>query len=58
MIKVNEDKELVKEIMQKIKDNGGHCPCKLIKTENTKCMCKEFREQESGWCGCNLYFKF
>ena len=62
MIKVNDNKELVKEIMQKIKDNGGHCPCKLIKTDNTKCMCKEFREQIAdpnfeGYCHCMLYYK-
>lgn len=25
--------------------------------DDTKCMCKEFREQESGWCHCGLYYK-
>ena len=46
MIKVNDDKELVTEIRQKLKDNKGYCPCRLQKTPDTKCMCKEFREQE------------
>ena len=57
MIKVNEDKELVAEIRQKLKKNGGYCPCRLQKTPDTKCMCKEFREQEEGECHCGLYVK-
>ena len=39
------------------KDNGGYCPCRLQKTPDTKCMCKEFREQEEGECHCGLYVK-
>lgn len=27
-----------------VKSNDGYCPCSLIKNEDTKCMCKEFRE--------------
>jgi ferredoxin-thioredoxin reductase catalytic subunit len=56
-ISVNPDEEYVKEIRQKLKENDGYCPCRLIKTEDTKCMCKEFKEQESGYCHCGLYFK-
>lgn len=56
-IKLNNNKELVKEIRKKIKENGGYCPCSLIKNEDTKCMCKEFREQNSGECHCGLYIK-
>ena len=40
-----------------IKDNNGYCPCRLLKNEDTKCMCKEFREQEEGECHCGLYVK-
>ena len=40
-----------------IKSNGGYCPCSLIKNEDTKCMCKEFREQESGECHCGRFVK-
>lgn len=54
----NTDKELVKEIREKLKENGGYCPCRLSKTEDTKCMCKEFREQqEEGYCHCGLFYK-
>ena len=57
-IKLSEDKELVTEIKQKLKDNGGYCPCRLEQIEDTKCPCKEFREQtESGECHCGLYYK-
>lgn len=56
-IKVTSDKELEKEIRQRIKDNNGYCPCKILKNDDTKCICKEFLEQESGKCHCGLYYK-
>lgn len=40
------------------KANGGYCPCAVLKTEGTKCICKEFREQtEPGLCHCGRYEK-
>ena len=57
MIRLNDNKELVAEIKRKLKENGGYCPCKLVKTQDTKCMCKEFREQSEGECHCGLYIK-
>ena len=57
-ITVSKNKELVEEIRRKLKDNGGYCPCKLIKNDDTKCMCKEFLEQkELGECHCGLYVR-
>jgi len=38
------DDELAQEIVEKLKDNDGYCPCRLVKTPDTKCMCKEFRD--------------
>lgn len=59
IIELNPDIELVKEIKKKLKKNNGYCPCKLNKNEDTKCMCKEFRDQidrnEQGYCYCGLY---
>lgn len=49
-----EQAELVAEAL---KENNGYCPCKAIKTKDTKCMCKEFREMEIGICHCGLYQK-
>lgn len=57
-IKVNSDVELVKTIRKKLKENDGYCPCRLTKTPETKCMCKEFVEQSGpGECHCGLYVK-
>ena len=58
-IRTNPDKEYVSEIRKKLKENNGYCPCRLNKTADTKCICKEFRdmmEQGSpGMCHCGLY---
>ncbi|MBQ0087896.1 MAG: hypothetical protein KBT27_01010 [Prevotellaceae bacterium] len=60
MIKINPDAEFVKEFMPKLKDNDGYCPCRLKKTPDTKCKCREFREQvereEEGYCHCGLWY--
>jgi ferredoxin-thioredoxin reductase catalytic subunit len=61
-IKLNENAQIVKMLKDKMKENGGYCPCRLTKSEDTKCICKEFREQiadESfeGYCHCMLYYK-
>ena len=55
----NPDKEYADVVKQKLKENHGYCPCRLQKTEDTKCMCKEFRKMMSknkkGTCHCGLY---
>ena len=56
-IKQNPDREYANEIRKKIKANGGYCPCSLIKSPDTKCMCKDFLETEEGMCHCGLYIK-
>lgn len=45
-------------LMQAVRDNQGYCPCAIWRTNDTKCMCKEFREQTvPGECHCGLYAK-
>lgn len=57
-IKVSDNKELVEEVRQKLRENDGYCPCKFVKNKDTKCMCKDFREQTTpGECHCGLYVK-
>lgn len=52
-------KEVDPSIKERVKQNGGYCPCAIFKTPDTKCMCKEFRDQkEPGLCHCGLYGKF
>lgn len=58
-IRYNENltKDEIDDINRRINLNEGYCICRLIKTPDTRCMCKEFREQESGLCHCGLYEK-
>lgn len=54
----NPDKSVADRITSEVKANGGYCPCRIVKTEDTKCMCREFREQTTaGQCHCGLYEK-
>jgi hypothetical protein len=47
-----------KDISEAIKANAGYCICAVEKNQDTRCLCKEFREQkESGICHCGLYKK-
>lgn len=57
MIIKNTNESAVEEITMALKANEGYCPCKLTHISDNKCMCKEFREQNSGWCSCGLYKK-
>lgn len=56
---ISQDKERVETIRRQLKENDGHCPCRLIKNEDTKCICKEFRGAIAagrlGKCHCGLY---
>ena len=61
-IRLNENREIVAQIREGLKMKGGYCPCRLEKTEDNKCMCKEFRDQIAdpnfeGYCHCLLYYK-
>lgn len=57
MIRLNQDEGIVNLIRDGLKKNNGYCPCRPKHTDDTKCMCKEFREQHSGICHCGLYVK-
>jgi ferredoxin-thioredoxin reductase catalytic subunit len=57
----NPDASVVSRVREGLKRTGGYCPCK-IKSPDTKCMCKEFRDQIAdpnfyGLCYCGLYLK-
>ncbi|MBQ7573558.1 MAG: ferredoxin thioredoxin reductase catalytic beta chain [Clostridia bacterium] len=61
-IRLNEDESVVKTVKAGLAAKGGYCPCVLEKSEDTKCMCKEFRDQIAdpefeGYCHCMLYYK-
>ncbi len=57
-IRKNQNEDTFKEISEAVKANDGYCPCALEKTEDTKCMCKNFKEQQkAGFCHCGRYYK-
>jgi ferredoxin-thioredoxin reductase catalytic subunit len=61
-IRLNDNAEIVKTIREGLKARDGHCPCRREISEDTKCMCKEFRDQIAdpgyeGYCHCMLFYK-
>ena len=58
-IRLNPNNEQVEAVRTAIKENDGYCPCAILKTDDTKCMCKDFRDQIAqgipGKCHCGLY---
>ena len=42
-VRLNDNKELVAKIKEGLEKKGGYCPCRLEKTEDNKCICREFR---------------
>jgi hypothetical protein len=54
----NPDKEFYEKISKAVEDNNGYCPCLILRDESSKCICKDFREQEVvGKCHCERYIK-
>ena len=61
-VRLNEDAEVVRMVKEGLEARGGYCPCVREVSEDTKCMCREFREQIAdpgfeGYCHCLLYYK-
>ena len=61
-ILINPDAETAARIRKGLLAKEGYCPCRLQKTEDNLCRCREFREQIAdpefeGFCHCKLYYK-
>ncbi len=61
-ITLNPNEAVVKSVKEGLKKTGGYCPCRTQRTEEYKCMCKEFKDQIAdpdfeGYCHCFLYYK-
>lgn len=61
-IRLNANQEVVRTVRQGIAANGGYCPCFVEQSDDTKCICKEFKAQMEdpefeGYCHCKLYYK-
>ncbi len=62
IITLNPNAEVVATVREGLKRTGGYCPCRLERSEDTKCICEEFRRQMDdpnfeGYCHCMLYYK-
>lgn len=50
--------EIDPSIKELVDANDGYCPCMVHKTPDTKCICKDFREQATtGPCHCGRFMK-
>jgi len=61
-VRFNEDAAVRDRVLAGLERTGGYCPCRLKRTEENLCMCREFREQIAdpgfeGYCHCRLYYK-
>ena len=61
-VRLNDNKEIVNEIREGLKHTGGYCPFRVERSDETKCICREFKEQIAdpdfeGYCHCMLYYK-
>lgn len=52
---LTEDTYTFKEMIKRIYENEGYCPCALKKIEATKCPCLACRKYQN--CHCGLYEK-
>ena len=52
-VRVIISRDEMKDFIVKLRKNGGYCPCKVDKTDDTKCKCLEFRL--AGRCECGVY---
>lgn len=49
---------IYKEASAAVLANDGYCPCELVKNDDTKCICADFRaSQKSGLCHCGRFLK-
>ena len=54
----NPFEEEYNEITEAVKINENYCPCMPVKSEDTLCMCKEFRESKgTDYCHCGRFYK-
>ena len=61
-VKLNPNSKVVERLLEVMKNNGGYCPCRILRTEENRCICEEFKQQIAdpgfeGFCHCKLYYK-
>lgn len=61
-VRLNDDDSYVEKLRKVMAVNGGYCPCRILRTAENLCVCREFQEQIAdadfeGFCHCKLYYK-
>ena len=61
-VRYNDDADYREKLLAALEKRGGYCPCRLVKSEDNRCICREFREQIAepgfqGFCHCKLFYK-
>ena len=60
MLKIipNPDREMYEAVTKEVKANDGYCCCRLSRDSSARCMCKDFKEQQTeGLCYCERFMK-
>jgi hypothetical protein len=60
MLKIipNPDREMYETVTKEVEANDGYCCCRLSRDSNARCMCKDFKEQQTeGLCYCERFMK-
>ena len=50
---LNPNEKVVNAIRNRLNIRDGYCPCRVEENEDTKCPCKDMRDE--GHCCCKLY---
>lgn len=45
------------DLLEYIKRKGGYCLCAIEKSEDTKCICKAFKNGNETTCHCGVWEK-
>ena len=45
------------DLLECIKYKGGYCLCAIVRSKDTKCICKEFKEGKEEVCHCGVWRK-
>ena len=61
-VRLNENTAVTEKLLAVMETNGGYCPCRILRIEENRCVCEEFRKQIAdpefkGYCHCKLYYK-
>ncbi len=57
IIRRTDDHVHADNVLKALRENDGYCPCAIVKTEDTKCLCGDFTRMTEGTCRCKLFIK-